>query len=248
MPRRRTIRTCRLSAHVVGAGRRCISCGKPAPTILRSNPRKPTLEEATALRLAEFADLAQHGGITELTGKIRREYEAEHPMERGGDVVGRYGGLKPAYPELMQISAGPKQIAAAIRRGKGRTFETVRGLMAGQLAKMGFEPARRRSPGRPTVAPHPALTKKCAHCGQAHTTSQHRFHGAGALHRTHLWAFNPPEKVKPARIGRTEKVFYKRDQGNRQGPYYHLFRRVLAGLWTYPAGWHHFKSNVVVIR
>jgi hypothetical protein len=183
-----------------------------------------------------------------MTGKLRREFTAEHPMERGGDVVGRFGGLKPQYPELMAISAGPKRIAAAIRRGKGKTFDTVRGLMAGQLAKMGFEPRRRRSAGRPTVPAHPALTKKCAHCGEAHTTSQHRFHGAGALHRTHLWAFNPAAKEKPFRIGRAEKIYYKRDQGNRQGPYFHNFTRTAAGVWTYPPGWAFFKSRVAVIR
>lgn len=219
------------------------------PGFVRSNPRKATLEEATAHRLAEFADLAE-SGITEMTGKIRRDYTPEDPWEKPGEVVGRFGGIKPAYPELMRISAGPKVIAAAIRRGKGKTFETVRGLMEHQLTKLGFEPRRKRSPGRPTVAPHKKLRPYCEHCGNMHSTNQHRFHGEGAFHRTHLFSFgNPPAPaVKPARIGRAEKIYYKRDQGNRQGPYFHKFTRTAAGVWTYPPGWAFFKNRVAVIR
>lgn len=247
MTRRRKTRNCHISGHILGAGRRCIGCGKAYQTPAQHN-RKPTLEEATAMRLAEFAHLAE-SGITEMTGKLRREYTAEHPMERGGDVVGRFGGLKPAYPELMAIAAGPKQIAQAIRRGTGRTFETVKQLMEGQLSREGFEPARRRSAGRPTVAPHQALTTRCKHCAGLHTTSQHRFHGKGSLHRTHLWAFNPPApKIKPQRIGRMERAFYLRDQGNRQGDYVHKFTRRAAGLWTHGPGWYYFDKNVAVIR
>ena len=254
MTRRRTTSKCHVNGHILGAGRRCVACGKAYQTPARTN-RKPTLQEATAQRMAEFAALAE-SGITEMTGRLRREYTSEDPMERGGDVVGRFGGLKPAYPELMAISAGPKQIAQAIRRGKGRTFETVQQLMAAQMHKEGFEPARRRSPGRPTVAPHQSLTTRCKHCNGLHTTSQHRFHGKGALHRTHLWAFptkpnsprRPAPKIKPQRIGRTQRVFYLRDQGKRQGPYVHKFTRRAAGLWTHAPGWYYFDKNVAVIR
>ena len=198
--------------------------------------------------MAEFADL-QQSGITEMTGRLRRDYEGPSPMERGGDIVGRFGGIKKSYPELAAIGAGPKQIAQAIRRGKGRTFEAVKQLMGRQLSKLGFEPARRRSPAKASVGPHRPVTAKCKHCAGAHTTSQHRFHGAGSLHRTHLWAFNPPAPaIKPQRIGRTQRVFYLRDQGNMQGPYVHKFTRIAAGLWTHAPGWYYFDKNVAVIR
>jgi hypothetical protein len=191
------------------------------------------------MRLTDFLDAAE-SGVTEMTGRIRRGGDRD-------DVVGRFGGIKKSYPELAAISAGPKQIAAAIRRGKGRTFETVRGLMETQMSKAGFEPARRRSPGRPTVAPHEPVKPTCMHCHGMHTTNQHRFHGVGSFHRTHLWAFNPPAD-KPFRIGQPKKIFYLRDQGGRQGDYYHIFTRRNAGLWTHPPGWVYFPNRVAVIR
>lgn len=248
MTRRRKTRNCPLNGHILGAGRRCIGCGKPYQSTPRRNSRKATLDEATATRMAEFVDGAE-SGITEMTGKLWREYTPADPMERGGDVIGRFGGLKKSFLELLAIDAGPKRIAQAIRRGKGRTFETVKHLMEGQLAKLGFEPARRRSLAKATVAPHPRLTARCKHCAGLHTTSQHRFHGEGSLHRTHLWAFNPPAPaIKPKRIGRTQRVFYLRDQGNLQGPYVHKFTRRAAGLWTHAPGWYYFDKNVAVIR
>lgn len=42
--------------------------------------------------------------------------------------------------------------------------------------------------------------------------------------------------VRAKRIGRVRKIFYDRDQGKRQGLYYHTFRRRGAGLWTEPNG------------
>jgi hypothetical protein len=191
------------------------------------------------MRLADFADAAE-SGITEMTGRLRRGGDRD-------DVVGRFGGIKKSYPELAVLSAGPKRIAAAIRRGSGRTFDDIRSLMQLQMEREGFKPGRKRSPGRPTVAPHLPIIK-CRHCGEMHTKGQHRFHGKGSFHRTHLWAFNPPAAVKPERIGQASKIFYLRDQGNRQGNYYHKFTKSAAGVWTYSPGWHYFNSNVAVIR
>jgi hypothetical protein len=226
LTRRRKTNICPFPAHYAAGGANCIGCGKSF-SLRRSNPRKPTLDEATAARLAEFADIAE-SGATEMTGRLIRGGDRD-------DVVGRFGGVKKSYPELLQISAGPKRIAATIRKGKGKAFETIRGLMAGQLSKAGFAPGRKRSPGKRSVAAHTALAR-CAHCGELHTRGQHRFHGKGAFHQTHLWGFNPPAPAKAKRIGRVRKIWYDRDQGNRQGAYYHIFTRKAAGLWTEPNG------------
>ena len=148
--------------------------------------RRPNLEEATTMRLQEFADLAE-SGVTELTGRLKYDGRTEHDR---GEVVGRFGGLKPIYPEMMRLSAGPKAIAASIRKGSGKAYERIRDVVRDAMAKEGFEPAKRRSPGRATVPAHEAL-RHCSRCQIAHTKGQHRFHGKGSFHRTHLWGFNP---------------------------------------------------------
>ncbi len=141
-----------------------------------------TLEQATAQRLSEIASVAE-SGFTELTGTSRREYGRE------GAFVGRVGGMIPAYPELARVGAGPKAIAAAIRRGRGKVYARIVKTVAGELVRQGYKPARKAG-GRPTIEPH-AGNKRCVHCIDAHTRGQHRFHGQGAYHRTHLFSFNP---------------------------------------------------------
>jgi hypothetical protein len=141
----------------------------------------PTLDQATRARLSEIRDIAR-SGVTELTGRAIRE---------GGEgaIVGRIGGLKPMYPELLTIPDSPKQIAIAIDKGKGRAFERVYAAVEAEMERAGFQPGRARSPGRPSIPPH-AGKPYCYLCRQHHTKGQHRAHGAGSFHRTHLWAFS----------------------------------------------------------
>lgn len=152
----------------------------------------PTLEQAVDARLTEFREMAE-SGTTELTGKARREAGHE------GEVIARYGGLKPMYPELQAIPDSPKAIAAAIRRGEGKVYNRVYRAVEAAMVRKGFEPGRVKSKGRPTEPPHVGR-QYCKHCRDFHTKGQHRSHGAGSFHRTHLFAFNPPMTVAKAKV------------------------------------------------
>ncbi len=146
--------------------------------------KKPTLEEATEARLAEIRDIAR-SGVTELTGQARREYGRE------GAFVGRHGGMKPAYPELERIPDSPAAIARAIDRRSGVAYARIKGVVEEALEKAGYQRARRRqSAGPPVIAGHEGMPH-CKHCGVPHAKGQHRSHGPGSFHRTHLFSFNP---------------------------------------------------------
>ncbi len=160
----------------------------------RNNPA-PTLDQAVQARLSEIADIAE-SGVTEMTGKLRRGGDRD-------DVVGRFGGMKPSYPELNKLSAGPKEIARSIRKGKGLAYRRIYAVVEAALEQRGFQRARKKTRGRLSVAPHEPL-RKCKHCGHLHTKSEHRFHGPGAFHNTHLWGFNPPLKVIYGQVLRIE--------------------------------------------
>jgi len=164
---------------------------------MQCNSRKPTLDEITDMRLSEFADLAE-SGITEMTGKLK--YSGRSDWD-AGEVVGRFGGLKPGYPEMMRLSAGPKAIAKSIRKGSGLAYERIRQVVREAMAAKGYEPAKVRSPGKATVPAHEAI-RHCARCQTAHTKGQHRFHGKGSFHKTHLWGFNPMTVQRAAAIHR----------------------------------------------
>lgn len=143
----------------------------------------PTAEQVTEERLLAFRDLAR-SGITELTGQaIRSEgYGA-------GEFVGRHKGLKSAFPrDFNRVPDSPKQIADAIDKGAGKAYDRVYAAVLKEAEREGYQRARKRSPGKPTVPPHSGRPY-CVHCGVMHAKGQHRFHGKGAYHKTHLFSF-----------------------------------------------------------
>jgi hypothetical protein len=100
-------------------------------------------------------------------------------------------------------------------------------------------------PNRPLTA---AKARTILHHGKVSgrrlTPQQRKFFGARASGYPAL--SNPADR--PERIGRARKFYYDRDQGNRQGAYFHTFTRRKAGTWTYPPGWAYFPNRVLVIR
>ncbi len=157
----------------------------------------PTLEQATSARLQEIRDLAE-SGYSELTGRARREYY--RTPQDVGRVVGRFGGLN--IKELQSVGVSHQQAAQAIRRGKGKVFARIETSVRREMEREGFKPARKRSTGPLLdVAPH-AGRRYCAHCRTFHAKGQHRFHGEGSFHRTHLFAFgdNVPNVAEAKRV------------------------------------------------
>lgn len=163
----------------------------------RQNPIRMDRKRVSAVRfqgmvrsrLDEIRDLAE-SGVSELTGRAKMESSWDERAGPGGGqgaVIGRYGGLN--VPELQAAKVSPAVAARAIRRGKGKVYDRIAGATSYQLQKYGYEPAKTRAGGRPTIPGHQRLTRKCKHCLGAHTTTQHRFHGEGAFHNTHLFAF-----------------------------------------------------------
>jgi hypothetical protein len=144
-----------------------------------------TLEQATQARLMEIRAIAETGQ-THRTGKTHR---VKH--ESGEETRSRrFGGMSSSYPELSRAGVSPSVAAKAIARGKGKVYNRLKLATERQLEPY-FKRARKRYPEKPTVAAHPRKTAKCKSCGVAHGKGVHRFHGEGAFHRTHMFAFNP---------------------------------------------------------
>lgn len=149
------------------------------------------LEQVTVARLSEIRDYFR-SGLSELTGKARKWGEGNE-VEYGA----RFRGVKSAFPELRHVKQSPAVIARAIERGKGKVFRIVKESVREEFREAYPEAGR----GKLSVAPHESLTRKCRHCVEAHSKSEHRFHGRGAWLQTHLFPFkrNPVMTEKKAR-------------------------------------------------
>lgn len=166
------------------------------------------LDQSVDARLREMADVFEtHRG---LTGKAKRD--------TSGAVVGRFRGSLAAYPEVAHTGYQPGQIAKAIRRGKGVVYRRVRADVRRGLEPY-FPKERKRYPERPTVPPHERLTKKCQVCGLYHGKGQHRFHGEGSFHQTHLFSFNPRGGSMPTQIyAQVLSIVAKKGPGHKCSP------------------------------
>lgn len=141
------------------------------------------LNQSVDARLQEIREFVR-SGATEMVGKTKRG--------ASGKVEGRYkGGATIMFPELA-VMRSPGEAAKAIGRGKGKVYNRLRREVIRQLAPH-FPKQRIRAPEKPSVSPHPKLTRKCKLCKVAHGKGQHRFHGQGSFHSTHAFGFNPPE-------------------------------------------------------
>lgn len=151
----------------------------------------PTLEQFVEWRMLDIAAMGR-SGVGEMTGKARREYYVS-PHEVG-KIVGRYGGLN--IPELERAGVSPSVAARAIERGHGKVFNRILREVVSEGEREGLKRSRKRSRGKLVIPPHAQLTKRCKLCGVDHSKGEHRFHGKGAFHSTHLFAFggNPAMK------------------------------------------------------
>lgn len=142
----------------------------------------PRLEQAIDARLQELRDVAR-SGVTERTGKAGYIHST-------GERQRRIGGMRSSFPELSRLPDRdtPAKIAQAMERGKGVVYRRIRAAVGRELEPYIREAKTHRE--RPSVMPHPG-NKKCSKCGKMHGKGEHRFHGAGAFHRTHAFAFNP---------------------------------------------------------
>lgn len=135
-------------------------------------------EQNIHARMLEIRDMVE-SGATESVGKTYRGADDK--------IAGRHrGGMSKMFPELARAGVTPGQAAEAINRGRGRVYDRLYRTMVRMYGS-----GHHRGRGRLTVEPHKAITRKCRHCEELHSASEHRFHGSGSYHETHLFSFNP---------------------------------------------------------
>jgi hypothetical protein len=153
----------------------------------------PSLEQATDARIMEIRDILR-SGAGELAGKSKREYGPR--FYDAGTIIGRFRGYSHAYPELATIDTPRTALLTAIDRKQGKVYERLVKAVQAQMIYAGYVPRRKSKRGHLGVEAHQG-NKKCKLCGVPHTKGEHRFHGPGAFHRTHLFSFpqmNPPRR------------------------------------------------------
>jgi hypothetical protein len=161
------------------------------------------LYQMTDIRLRRLREEVR-SGATEMTGKTYRD--------ASGKVAGRFkGGFSKLYPEVGRSGLTPGQAALAVERGKGKRYRRL--FMAAQTeVDRESGPFRKSYRGRLTVDPHPKTRRYCSHCQVMHSKGEHRFHGPGAFHSTHLFSFNPMRKNQ----ARYEVLKYQRQKPRTQ--------------------------------
>lgn len=180
---------------VLIAEKHLVTCAKCLSKIQEMEARKKTdtegrnppiskAEQMVRSRMMEIRDLVR-SGATEMVGKSYRG--------ASGKIEGRHkGGFTKMFPELNRAGLTPGEAAKAVALGKGKRYARLHKAIADTLGVTIRSP-RKRGPLK--VVPHAGI-QSCRHCRQLHTTSEHRFHGPGAFHRTHAFAFNPKKMKK----------------------------------------------------
>jgi hypothetical protein len=158
---------------------------------------KPTLEQATDARLQEIFEVLR-SDAGEFAGKTMREIGERQDDQ--GKIMGRFRGFSHAYPELVKYQYPRQTLLRALGEKKGKVYERLRRASRDVMEYEGFMERKKRSPETPTVEPHSG-NMRCKHCGVMHAKGQHRFHGAGSFHKTHLFSFgaemeNPRQHVR----------------------------------------------------
>lgn len=144
-----------------------------------------SLEQATEARLSEIRDILR-SGAGEHAGKAMRE-EGEG-QEGQGRVIGRHRGYSSMYPELQKYAYPRSAMLRALDNKSGKIYDNLYRASKDVMEYHGYMGRMKRARGKLTEAPHSGRLR-CKHCHEMHTKSEHRFHGKGSYHRTHLFAF-----------------------------------------------------------
>lgn len=136
-------------------------------------------EQTIYARMMEILELVR-SGATEMVGKTYRG--------ASGKIEGRFkGGFSTMFPELERAGLTPGEAAKAINaKRKGKRFKRLYYAIADSYGLS----TRKRGRGRLVVPKHPG-NRRCKHCRQLHSKSEHRFHGPDSFHATHAFSFNP---------------------------------------------------------
>jgi hypothetical protein len=188
----------------------------------------PNLEELTHYRLSEIQDAAESFDWSNVGKAIGRRDPVTGRIEEDPRRI--RGGWHDLFPELPS-KYGPTATAKALRKGKGIIF---RRIVASVQEGMKPYATRERKKRPPSVPGHDSLTGKCKLCQIPHSKKQHRFHGPGSFHKTHLWGFamNKPTEEMPLVYGRVLQVLAQKTQVHRCDAgckkvghrYYHNFK------------------------